>query len=114
MMKMTLYNGSRKTILNSQHDECLYRAPRPASGVPQVTATGKDLYMHVQTKQERKITYYFLLWSQGKKIREKILPMSPSMAERFLMHRGLDCNLFPLNDPVARLYAWGYGIAEEF
>ena len=113
-MKMTLYDGSRRTTVNTRHDECLYHAPRQVPGGPEITATGKDLYMHVQTEQEKKVTYYLHLWSKGRAIREKILPLSPSMAERFLKQRGLDCNLFPNNDPVSRLYAWGYGIAEEF
>jgi len=113
-MKTTLYDGSRRTTVNTRHDECLYHAPRPVRGGPEVTATGKDLYMHVQTDQEKKITYYLHLWSKGKAIGEKILPLSQTMAERFLKQRGLDCNLFPRDDPVSRLYAWGYGIAEEF
>ena len=113
-MKLTLYDGSRKTTVNTRHDECLYHAPRPAPGGPDVMATGKDLYMHVQADQEKNITYYLHLWSRSKTIREKILPLSPSMADRFLKNRGLDCNLFPANDPVSRLYAWGYGITEEF
>jgi len=114
VMKTTLYDGSRKTTVNTRHDECLYHASRPASDGKDVTATGKDLYMHVHTDGEKSITYYLHLWSKGKAIREKILPISPSMANRFLKNRGLDCTLFPNNDPVARLYAWGYGIAEEF
>jgi hypothetical protein len=113
-MKQTLYDGSRKTTVNTRYDECLYLAARPASDEPEVKVTGKDLYMHVQTDQEKKITYYLHLWSTSRTVKEKILPLSPSMADRFLKVRGLDCNLFPKNDPIGNLYAWGYGIAEEF
>lgn len=113
-MKQTLYDGSRKTTVNTRYDECLYLVPRPVSHAPEVNVTGKDLYMHVATDPDKRITYYLHLWSNSRTVKEKILPMSPSMVDRFLKSRGLDCNLFPKNDPVARLYAWGYGIAEEF
>ena len=113
-MKQTLYDGSRKTTVNTRYDECLYLVPRPVSDAPEVNVTGKDLYMHVATDPDKRITYYLHLWSNSRTVKEKILPMSPSMVDRFLKSRGLDCNLFPKNDPVARLYAWGYGIAEEF
>ena len=81
---------------------------------PEAKVTGKDLYMHVATDPEKRITYYLHLWSNSRTVKEKIIPLSPSMADRFLKVRGLNCNLFPKNDPVANLYAWGYGIAEEF
>ncbi|MFZ1127187.1 hypothetical protein [Methanoregula sp.] len=113
-LKQTLYDGSRKTTVNTRYDECLYLAPRPVSGAPEVKVTGKDLYMHLAADQDKGITYYLHLWSSSRTVKEKILPPSPSMADRFLKSRGLDCNLFPKSDPVARLYAWGYGIAEEF
>ncbi len=113
-MKQTLYDGSRRTTVNTRYDECLYLAPRPVSDQPDVKVTGKDLYMHVAASQEKSITYYLHLWSTSRTVKEKILPLSPSMADRFLKSRGLNCNLFTKNDPVARLYAWGYGIAEEF
>lgn len=113
-MKQTLYDGSRKTTVNTRYDECLYLAPRPVSDQPDVKVTGKDLYMHVAALQDKSITYYLHLWSTSRTVKEKILPLSPSMADRFLKTKGLVCNLFPKNDPVANLYAWGYGIAEEF
>jgi hypothetical protein len=114
-MKQTLYDGSRKTTVNTRYDECLYLASRPVPGASDAKVTGKDLYMHQSvTDQDKRIMYYLHLWSNSRTVKEKILPLSPSMADRFLKSRGLDCNLFPKNDPVARLYAWGYGIAEEF
>jgi hypothetical protein len=42
------------------------------------------------------------------------MPVSPATAERFLRGKGLICNLFPKSDAIATLYAWGYGITEEF
>jgi len=113
-MKQTLYDGSRRTTVNTRYDECLYLAPRPVSDQPDVKATGKDLYMHGAADLNKGITYYLHLWSTSRTVKEKILPLSPSMVDRFLKTKGLVCNLFPKNDPVARLYAWGYGIAEEF
>jgi len=113
-MKQTLYDGSRKTTVNTRYDECLYLAPRPGSSGSDAKVTGKDLYMHTTTGQDKAITYYLHLWSTSRTVKEKILPLSPTMADRFLKVRGLECNLFPKNDPVANLYAWGYGIAEEF
>jgi hypothetical protein len=113
-LKQTLYDGSRKTTVNTRYDECLYFAPRPVSDQPDVKITGKDLYMHIAANQDKSIMYYLNLWSNNRTIKEKILPLSPSMADRFLKTKGLVCNLFPKNDPVVNLYAWGYGIAEEF
>nr|WP_319376586.1 hypothetical protein [uncultured Methanoregula sp.] len=111
-MKTQLYDGSRKTTVDTKLDECLYSAPRPAVHSPDILRQGKDLYFH--TDSEKKITYYLHLWSLGKKSADKIMPVSPATAERFLRSKGLVCNLFPKNDPIATLYNWGYGIAEEF
>jgi len=87
---------------------------RPVSDASDAKVTGKDLYMHSAIDPDKRITYYLHLWSTSRTVKDKIIPLSPSMADRFLRVRGLNCNLFPQNDPVARLYAWGYGIAEEF
>ncbi|WP_321504590.1 hypothetical protein [uncultured Methanoregula sp.] len=111
-MKTQLYDGSRKTRVDTAHDECHYSAPRPLTHSPDFQRQGKDLYIH--TDPEKKITYYLHLWSTGKKIPDKIMPVSPASAERFLRSKSLVCNLFPKNDPIATLYNWGYGIAEEF
>jgi len=73
---------------------------------------GKDLYMHVGP--EKKNAYYLHLWSTGKATKDKIMPISPATTERFLRSKGIICNLFPKSDPIATLYAMGYGIAEEF
>ena len=56
-MKQTLYNGSRKTTVNTKYDECLYLAPRPVSDQPDVKVTGKDLYIHVTADQDKSIMY---------------------------------------------------------
>jgi hypothetical protein len=97
-MKNQLYDGSRKILVDTRSDECLYAAPRPSHRSPGFQHQGKDLY----------------LWTTSKTISNKILPVSPATAERFLRGKGLICNLFPKSDPIATLYRWGYGIAEEF
>ena len=56
-MKQTLYDGSRKTTVNTRYDECLYLAPRPVSDASEAKVTGKDLYMHSATDQDKRITY---------------------------------------------------------
>lgn len=112
-MKTILYDGSRQIPIDTRHDDCLYAASRPVkTDADDLQRVGKDLYFHMD--REKKITYYLHLWSTMKNTKEKILPISASTAERFLRSRGLACNLFPKSDPVATLYNWGYGIAEEF
>jgi len=113
-MKQMIYDGSKKRPVNTRYDECIYRASRPLSLSPEGNITGKDLCMHTRTGDDREILYYLYLWSGSRPVKGKILPVSPSVADRFLKSRGLTCNLFPKNDPVANLYTWGYGIAEEF
>jgi len=109
-MKTIIYDGSRKIRVDTKHDECLYAAPRVSD--TSVQRVGKDLYLH--TDAEKQTLYYLHLWSTARTAKDKILPVSPSIADRFLREKGLICNLFPKNDPVGRLYAYGYGIAEEF
>lgn len=113
-MKQTLYDGSRTTTINTRYDDCLYRAPRPRSSDQNGMITGKDLYLHTGTGPDKKNVYYLYLWSSSNEKKGRILPIMPSVADRFLKNRGLVCDLFPKNDPVDNLYAWGYGIAEEF
>jgi len=111
-MKAQLYDGSRKIKVDTRFDTCLYAAPRPLTYSPEFQRQGKDLYIH--TDHEKKITYYLHLWTMSRTVKEKIMPVSPATAERFLRSKGLVCNLFPKSDPIATLYNWGYGIAEEF
>jgi hypothetical protein len=111
-MKTQLYDGSRKIRADTSHDECLYAAPRPSAYSPEFQRQGKDLYIH--TGRDKTITYYLHLWTMSRTIKDKIIPVSPATAEQFLRGRGLTCNLFPKSDPIATLYNWGYGIAEEF
>lgn len=111
-MKTVLYNGSRQIPVDTRHDECLYAAPRPVKNTASVQHVGKDLYLHMD--REKNATYYLHLWSTARATKEKILPLSSQNAERYLRNKGLICTLFPKNDPVASLYRWGYGIAEEF
>jgi hypothetical protein len=112
LMKTQLYDGSRKIQVDTRIDECLYAELRPKKYSPEVQRQGKDLYVHKD--KEGKITYYLHLWSSVKTVGSKIQPISPATAERFLRGKGLICNLFPKSDPIATLYNWGYGIAEEF
>lgn len=111
-MKAQLYDGSRKIKIDTRNDECLYAASRPSRYSSEIQRQGKDLYNH--TNQDKTITYYLHLWTAGRTAKGKIMPVSPATAERFLRSRGLVCNLFPKSDPIATLYNWGYGIAEEF
>jgi hypothetical protein len=111
-MRTQLYDGSRKIQVDTRLDECLYAAPRPSKKSPGFQRQGKDLFIH--TDAEKKITYYLYLWSTSRAIGDKIMPVSPSTAERFLRSKSLTCNLFPKSDPVGTLYNYGYGIAEEF
>jgi hypothetical protein len=112
LMKTQLYDGSRKIKADTRHDECLYAAPRLSTHSPEIQRQGKDLYIH--TDHEERKPYYLHLWTIGGTMKEKIVPVSPATAERFLRSKGLVCNLFPKSDPIATLYNWGYGIAEEF
>jgi len=105
-------NGSRRVIIDTKRDICLFSAPRDAPLSQGVENWRKDLYMH-RTGKDR-YSYYFHFTPASGMGKEKILPVSPVMAERFLQERGLTCSPFPENNPVSRLYAWGYGIAEEF
>ena len=111
-VKTELYDGSRKIKVDTRSDECLYSAPRPSKGSPEFQRQGKDLYVHKD--HEKKITYYLYLWSTSSTTKNKIMPVSPATAERFLRGKSLTCNLFPKSDAIATLYNWGYGIAEEF
>lgn len=111
-MKTQLYDGSRKITIDTQHNECLYAAPRPLKYSPEFQRQGKDLYIH--TDNDKKITFYLKLWTISRTAKNKIIPVSPATAERFLRSKGLTCNLFPKSDAIATLYNWGYGILEEF
>ena len=115
-MRATLYDGSRRVSVDTKRDTCLFTAARPVTPELGIAVWEKDLYMH-QGKSGG-ISYYVHLCptrKNGKRGgREKILPVSEIMAERFLRTRGLICNLFQKSDAIANLYNWGYGIAEEF
>lgn len=111
-MKTILYNGSRKFGVDTKNDTLLFAAPRPASRAADATIWRKDLYMHKSGKD--RLTYYFHVAANSGMGKEKIVQVSPAMAERFLLNHGLTCSPFKDDSPVARLYAWGYGIAEEF
>jgi hypothetical protein len=111
-LKTQLYDGSRKTKVDTRYDECLYAAPRPLRYSPEFQRPGKDLSIH--TSHDKEITYYLHLWTISRTTKDKIIPVSPATAERFLRSKGLSCNLFPKSEAITTLYNWGYGIAEEF
>jgi hypothetical protein len=112
VMKATLYDGSRKLQVNTKQDTCLFAVPKPARTAGDVQIWRKDLYLHESEKDQ--VSYYFHIAANAGTGKEKIVPVSPTMAERFLLSHGLTCSPFKDDSPVARLYAWGYGIAEEF
>lgn len=109
-MKTELYDGSQKINVDTLSDKCLYAAPRPSKISPGIQMQGKDLY--VNTNHEKKNTYYLHLCEISRTTKDKIMPVSPAIAERLLMSKGIICNLFPKSDPIATLYYWVYGIAE--
>lgn len=110
-MKSTIYDGNKTVRVNTVKDIRLFSAPRPASPSSDIQWWGRDLYVHTH---DRKNLYYIHLWSTDIKAEEKVVPLSPVMAEHFLRSRGINCEMFLPRDPVANLYRWGYGIAEEF
>lgn len=111
-MKATLFDGSRRVIVDTRHDTCLYQAPRNAPKSPDVRIHHKDLYMH--RNRNNQLQYYFHIRSTDKLEKDKILPVSPTMVDRFLSRNCEITDTTIMTDPISRLYAWGYGIAEEF
>lgn len=111
-MKTTLYDGSRKIPVNTKMDTCLYQASGLGTHTKSSEIWEKDLYLHMTRGKPSK--YYFHIHSVAKNSQEKILPVSPTMADRFLREKGIVCDLFPVTSPVDQLYRWGYGIPEEF
>lgn len=111
-MKATLYYGSRRVLVDTKQDICLFSQNHdsPHSGGVQIYE--KDLYMH--RNHSRQPDYYFHIHTTGKIGKDKVIPVSPVMAERFLLRMGISCTEFRASEPVNRLYNWGYGIAEEF
>ncbi len=97
---------------DTTRDPCLVSGAAIPPKASDVQIFEKDLYLH-QT-HDRSRQYYFHIRPAGKFGKDKVVPVSPVMAERYLMQRGISCTEFPRNEAVSRLYAWGYGIAEEF
>ncbi len=100
-MKTVLYNGSRQVAVDTRHDEQHSAAPRPVNFSAKFRHAGKDLYLHIN--REKNATYYLHLWSSTRTAQRMILPVSSPNAERFLMSKGLLCNLFPKSNPGATL-----------
>ncbi|OPY35516.1 MAG: hypothetical protein A4E35_02341 [Methanoregula sp. PtaU1.Bin051] len=111
-MKATLYDGSRRVVIDTKQDLCLTSGPHTTPKSADVQVYRKDLYLH--RNSNKSLQYYFHIRPSGKPGKDKVIPITPVMAERYLLRRGITCNLFPESGPVSRLYAWGYGIAEEF
>lgn len=99
-------------MVDTARDICLLSGPRTSPRSGDVEVYEKDLYLH---KNKNDLAhYYFHIRPTGTTGRDKVVPVSPVMAERYLLRRGITCKEFPASEPVFRLYNWGYGIAEEF
>jgi len=72
----------------------------------------KDLFLHEdKTGREH---FSFRIRPTNDTGKDKVVPVSPVMAERYLLRRGFTRDEFPTSEPVFRLCNRGYGIAEEF
>lgn len=93
-------------------DTCLLSGPHTSPRSDDVQVYQKDLYLH--RNKSGQTQYYFHIRPSGMTGKDKVVPVSPVMAERYLLRRGITCNEFPASEPVFRLYNWGYGIFGEF
>jgi hypothetical protein len=103
-------NNPRTTILDTETDSCLFRAPRDSRS--RAYQRGRDLYLH-QGKDFTPI-YYLHRWSRKKGENQRLSVISNIMASRFLEERGLLCPDAGDQRAGAILRNWGYGILEEF
>jgi len=99
-------------MVDTAHDTCLLSGPHLSPQSGDISAYMKDLYVH--RDKSNKTQYYFRIHPAGTIGKDKIVPVSPVMAERHLLSNGITCDDFPASEPVFRLYNWGYGIIEEF
>ena len=111
-MQMNISIGKKPEFLDTEKDVCLYMSPRPAFEGSEANIRGRDLYRH-QSKKKKPV-YYFLTWSMRPAEKERIIPVSTRLAERYLASRGLVCDDLPGAEAAQKLMRWGYGILEEF
>ena len=111
-MKAPLYDGSRRMIVDTSHDTCLLSGPQTTPSSADVQFYQKDLYLH--RNKAGHTQYYFHIRPSGLTGKDKVVPVLPGMAERYLLRMGITCDEFKASEPVLRLYNWGYGIAGEF
>lgn len=111
-MRAALYDGSRRIMVDTKRDVCLTSGSHQPPLSADVQKYEKDLYLH--TNRDKTLQFYFHLRPAGRYGKDKFVPVSTVMAERYLMKQGISCTEFPANDAISRLYTWGYGIAEEF
>jgi hypothetical protein len=111
-MQMKFNTTTKREILNTEKDACLFRSPRPAFEGSEANIRGRDLYVH-HSKNKQPV-YYFHTWSMRPKENERIVPVSTRLAERYLASRGLVCDDLPGAEAAQKLMQWGYGILEEF
>lgn len=111
-MKLKVVTDTKPAVLNTEKDECLYRALRPAIEGSEAHLRGRDLYLH--RRKPGKTMYYYHLWTTQSDEVEKIVPVSSRLAERFLASKGIICQDLPGAKAALTLMQMGYGIHEEF
>lgn len=111
-MQMNISTGKKPEFLDTGKDVCLFMSPRPAFEGSEANVRGRDLYLH-QSKKKKPV-YYFHTWSMRPAEKERIVPVSTRLAERYLASRGLVCDDLPGAEAAQKLIRWGYGILEEF
>ena len=111
-MKAAIYDGSRRIMVDTKRDICLTSGSTVPPASSDVQVFGKDLYLHENPHKSRQ--FYFHIRPLGMTGKDRVVPVSPVMAEWYLLQRGITCTEFPATNAVLRLYEWGYGIAEEF
>ncbi|HRT15165.1 MAG TPA: hypothetical protein P5536_03725 [Methanoregulaceae archaeon] len=109
---MKFVTTTKREILDTDKDVCLYRSPRPPFEGSKANIRGRDLYIH-QSKNKKPV-YYFHAWSMEPAETERIIPASTRLVERYLASRGLVCDDLPGAEAARKLMQWGYGILEEF
>lgn len=107
---MPVSNRKGGSTLDTEKDRCLYCAPRGPPG--SAYSRGKDLYAHKRKGMDS--LYYIHHWSVNPGEKDRIVPISPVMAARFLEERGLVCPELGHQRGAEILRRWGYGILEEF
>ncbi|WP_292728367.1 hypothetical protein [Methanoculleus sp.] len=109
-MKKRIPFEEGEVVLDTDHDICLYSAPRGSAGGAYVR--GKDLYLREQ--EGLPDIYYIYSWSMDPGEEELLQTVSLISAEEFLELRGLMLKAYPEQRGSQILRSYGYGVAEEF